>query len=899
MANYREDIVNIELMGGNIHRAFMQKSIGAGDELANRFGVRVYRNGTPETLTGNCFGLFIRADGATVPINNGTISGNMAYVTLPEECYAVEGVFTLAIKASVSGGETTTLRIVDGVVSRTSTDIAVDPGTIIPSIEDLIEAIQEAIETIPPEYSEIVNAISYSINPAIYANTGNSINRYLSMKGTKATQNAIINSSGEEEEGTGSGNNWISDFIKIPADKRNLFVILPNAYWCAAFYDRNFNFLSFYDDNNIPDINGNALTEVSIVNNAEFIRFGFYSGNGYTDEKYYDLFRVYSIVPNYKRPPFYNIANALPWGYTSVDSQQNVITAINTIGTANYVQFDKPVIASAENGYKIAAVLKETSASGNVNSEWFPDPEDGPLFIPAGVEVWIGVRPVDNNATIILPEDISQQIKIEYVENEIMFHSPSFTSVKYGNVIFGQMIHDKTSQYYSHRVASTGFIKAEEDTLFHITNQLSVFTLAIYSGEEIDYSEDGKWTIYYSRRTDIVIPAGSWFCYSAGLTVDSDEQTAREAYQIIPLTKTAISPMSVPFVESLISNLGSLGKRIAEIEGNGVPSYYEAHLTDKIDTINAFFPDVTDQFIFITDIHLNGYGGNTGHSKALINRIAMNTAISKVINGGDLINRPSLLIDDAKTYRDTLTLIEKGAEYTRPDTGIPQFMIIGNHDSGVDYNGGVRIPNTITVDEFMAHSGLNTVRPLIKSDVKSGTQYYFDNNGIRYIIINPNLRDEIPTGEEYGHSWEFLANVALMSMPEGYHAIIMPHVFVDGRDDVIPEFTQTILNTADAYNSRGTAVYGGLSANFANCKGLVAAFIAGHTHWDFDKRTTGNIPVIFTTTDNAGAERSESGLVRTAGTISEQAFDVFSIDKTNKKIYATRIGAGTDREFSY
>lgn len=158
MANYREDIVNIELTGGNIHRAFMQKTIGGGDDRANRFGVRVYRNGEPEQLTGNCFGLFIRADGATVPINNGTISGNLAYVTLPETCYAVEGVFTLAIKVSTAG-DTTTLRIVDGMVSRTSTDTAVDPGTIIPTVETLIEAINDAVDSIPLEYGDLVNAV--------------------------------------------------------------------------------------------------------------------------------------------------------------------------------------------------------------------------------------------------------------------------------------------------------------------------------------------------------------------------------------------------------------------------------------------------------------------------------------------------------------------------------------------------------------------------------------------------------------------------------------------------------------------------------------------------------------------------------------------------------------------
>ena len=154
MANYREDIISIELANGNVHRGFLQHSIGGGDKKADRFGVRVYRNGQPETLTGTCFGLFVRSDGATVTINNGTIVGNVAYVELPENCYEVEGVFTLAIKVTTAD-DTVTLRIVDGNVSRTSTNIAVDPGTVTLSIDDLIAAITEAVDSIPEDYSSL------------------------------------------------------------------------------------------------------------------------------------------------------------------------------------------------------------------------------------------------------------------------------------------------------------------------------------------------------------------------------------------------------------------------------------------------------------------------------------------------------------------------------------------------------------------------------------------------------------------------------------------------------------------------------------------------------------------------------------------------------------------------
>ena len=172
MAIYHEDIVNIDLESGTIHRSFLNHAIGYGDDDANRFGIRAYRNGVAEDLGGTCAGYFIRADGGTVVISDGVVSGNMAYVTLPEACYAVEGNFSLAIKVSGSG-VTGTMRIVDGVVSRTSTSATVDPGTVIESIEDLIDAIDDAVASIPEDYSGLWTSLApaYSTS-ATYPKTG-------------------------------------------------------------------------------------------------------------------------------------------------------------------------------------------------------------------------------------------------------------------------------------------------------------------------------------------------------------------------------------------------------------------------------------------------------------------------------------------------------------------------------------------------------------------------------------------------------------------------------------------------------------------------------------------------------------------------------------------------------
>ena len=121
MAIYKEDIADVELESGDIYRSFLNHSIGQGDIKENRFGVRLLRNGQAESLSGcSCAGYFTRPDGTvkTLSGENAGISGNTAYVTLTQDCYAYEGKFTLAIKVS-GGGITATMRIVDGMVDNT------------------------------------------------------------------------------------------------------------------------------------------------------------------------------------------------------------------------------------------------------------------------------------------------------------------------------------------------------------------------------------------------------------------------------------------------------------------------------------------------------------------------------------------------------------------------------------------------------------------------------------------------------------------------------------------------------------------------------------------------------------------------------------------------------------
>ena len=169
MALYHKDIADIELNSGTIHRSFAQKVIGEGDGKANRYGIRLWRNGEPESVGGStCMGYFIRhANGDTVTINGGLFSGQEAYVDLPAACYAVEGGFSLVIKL-VGGGVTGTMRIIDGTIVDSLIGSPIDPGGVIPDLSDLlavIERAEDAADTIAgfSVYAQQVAGDNYAI----------------------------------------------------------------------------------------------------------------------------------------------------------------------------------------------------------------------------------------------------------------------------------------------------------------------------------------------------------------------------------------------------------------------------------------------------------------------------------------------------------------------------------------------------------------------------------------------------------------------------------------------------------------------------------------------------------------------------------------------------------------
>lgn len=126
---------------------FLSGTLFADENLAHTFAISATRNGAEIALSGVVTACFIRPDGGTVELN-GTIEDGKACVTLAESCYVVTGRFKLTVFVSVDGAKTAVYCAAGNVV-ETTTNTIIDPGSVVPSVDDIIAeygTMQQAVE---------------------------------------------------------------------------------------------------------------------------------------------------------------------------------------------------------------------------------------------------------------------------------------------------------------------------------------------------------------------------------------------------------------------------------------------------------------------------------------------------------------------------------------------------------------------------------------------------------------------------------------------------------------------------------------------------------------------------------------------------------------------------------
>ena len=122
------------------HLIQMDVPFFTGDKNAHRFHVKLMRNGCPISVNGiTATGYMVRADKQTV-VWNGESDGCDIYLTMPASCYAVAGRFRLLLRVTFDDTIETALWV-EGSVRESTTETIVDPGTTLPTIEELLDQI--------------------------------------------------------------------------------------------------------------------------------------------------------------------------------------------------------------------------------------------------------------------------------------------------------------------------------------------------------------------------------------------------------------------------------------------------------------------------------------------------------------------------------------------------------------------------------------------------------------------------------------------------------------------------------------------------------------------------------------------------------------------------------------
>ena len=165
---YRVDLAE------TIKKTYLDTLFATEDNEAHRFDIALFKDKAQLNLPSGTAvnGYFIRySDNATLPLGNGSVSGNVCSVTLKKACYNKSGQFAVIIKAT-DGDVINTVFYGEGTMFASSTDTVMDEENIIPSLEDLLAQIA-TIEAVTKDAKDAADAANAAAEHAPYVNASN------------------------------------------------------------------------------------------------------------------------------------------------------------------------------------------------------------------------------------------------------------------------------------------------------------------------------------------------------------------------------------------------------------------------------------------------------------------------------------------------------------------------------------------------------------------------------------------------------------------------------------------------------------------------------------------------------------------------------------------------------
>lgn len=329
--------------------------------------------------------------------------------------------------------------------------------------------------------------------------------------------------------------------------------------------------------------------------------------------------------------------------------------------------------------------------------------------------------------------------------------------------------------------------------------------------------------------------------------------------------------------ESVLSAALTTVTHLKALDTPGIyPSYFGSQLNSVKTEITNHMGLVGRNgctFYFITDLH---WTNNQKHSAALITFLRNAVFANKIVMGGDYIGQSDNKQSSISAMQWCMMYFRGLSDYI--------FPIFGNHDT----NSNGTTPDVYMTDE----ETYAIINQWINNEVVYGDNYfdyYWDDNkcNTRYVMIDTGAQS-IDGGVIAEETFTWLNTV----LNTDKNIVVFAHWLFSPTTWDSPLVDGVLTGS---YTASATRLFNVLDSKNANGS-KVQAIITGHVHCDYDAKTSGGIPIIWTDTDSMLAYGEYTA---TVGTVSEQCFDVITIDYDAKKVYCDRIGRGVSREIEY
>ena len=353
---------------------------------------------------------------------------------------------------------------------------------------------------------------------------------------------------------------------------------------------------------------------------------------------------------------------------------------------------------------------------------------------------------------------------------------------------------------------------------------------------------------------------------------------------------------------------------------NEYPDYIEAEVKESVRSIQEHQGFGTFSFGFMTDLHYATSYNHYIRMKRNINsyrEITKRAHVDRLMLGGDYTN------EGCKEYKSDCF-----RELRAHLSGVDYYPVNGNHDDGTIWDGNYICAETST--NFLSHEDMynlfyNHLPSLgAEFDAENDGLYYVINdrvNKVRYVCLDSNdvpyIYDEkgkLKYGGQHLFAMsqaqlDWLCNTALSFDEEGWSVMFFAHSHLpEGREDgnlYKNLYCMREIITAFKNREKCELTYGEgdferhVNADFSEGIGadVIGCFIGDH-HVDRVDTYRGVVYVLTANSVNyyVGAPTQ---VPRSDGDKRELLYDIVTVDKKQRKLFITRVGAGEDRVVDY